>query len=376
MGAPQPPGHAAVKLSAWPAADRAAYEAACVAGSPFDEGGAAAQWRPATHKALTGAYSRWLGYLAEQGVDLAGTAPPDRITPERMADYVRFLVGRCASVTVSSYLGQLHMFARDVWPDGDWRWLCDLQARRQRLAEPSRNKAARIVPQEDLLQLGCGLMVEAAALELDAADARRANDQAIGFRDGLMIALLAMRPLRQLNFLGLQIGRQLRQAGAGWMIMIPAAESKTHAALKMAFPEVLVPGLEAYLDLYRPRLLDMRAGHDPARPWREPGRHLWIAATGMPMTAGALQKLLRRHTEAQFGHEVNCHLFRDCLATSITDEDPELVRIAADLLGHHSLQTTRKYYVAANQLGAMRRYQAAVLRRRKQARRGEAGVSG
>jgi integrase len=73
---------------------------------------------------------------------------------------------------------------------------------------------------------------------------------------------------------------------------------------------------------------------------------------------------------------VNCHLFRDCLATSITEDDPELVRIAADLLGHHSLQTTRKYYVAANQLRAMRRYQAAVLRRRKQARRGEAGVSG
>ena len=54
----------------WPVVDRAAYERACIQGSPFDEGGRAALWRPATHHALSGAYGRWLGYLLGQGVSL------------------------------------------------------------------------------------------------------------------------------------------------------------------------------------------------------------------------------------------------------------------------------------------------------------------
>ena len=36
-------------LASWPAADREAYAAACRRGDPFEEGGSAALWRPATH---------------------------------------------------------------------------------------------------------------------------------------------------------------------------------------------------------------------------------------------------------------------------------------------------------------------------------------
>ena len=375
MGAPQPPGHAAIKFAYWPRADRAAYERACIRGSPFEDGGNAARWRPATHKALTGAYARWLGYLSGQGVDLASTAPTDRLTSERMAGDVRFLANRCAPVTVSGYLGQLHMFAKDVWPERDWRWLCAVQARQQRLADPIRIKAARIVPQQDLLRLGCDLMVQAEGLEIEHESRAALDERAIRFRDGLMIALLALRPLRQLNFLSLQIGRHLLEGPEGWTIAIPASESKTHIALSMAFPAVLVPALATYLEVHRPRLLAMRAPRDPARPWREPGKHLWIAATGMPMTAGALQKVLRRHTRARFGHEVNCHLFRDCLATSLADDNPDAVRLAADLLGHRSFQTTQRHYIAANQKVALRRCQQTILDRRKAARRTESGAS-
>jgi site-specific recombinase XerC len=368
MASPRPPGHEAIKVVDWPAADRGAYERACVAGSPFDEGGAAAQWRPATHRALTGAYARWLGYLLGVGVDLAGVLPPDRVTPERISAYIRLLAARCAPVTVSSYLGQLHMFLRDVWPDRDWSWLCAMQARRARLAEPTRQKAARVVPQADLLRLGLDLMARAETLEV-ADDPALRGSQARLFRDGLMVATLALRPLRQRNFLARLIGRHLRQAPDGWSISVPASESKTHIALTMSFPELLVPALERYLEIYRPHLLAMRAPRDPDRPWREAGAHLWIAATGMPMTAGALQKLLRRHTRARFGHEVNCHLFRDCLATSLADDDPAFVRLAADLLGHRSFQTTQRHYIAAHQRKALRRCQATIMQHRAAANR-------
>lgn len=366
---PQPPGHDAVALDAWPAADRAALDRASAGGSPFGRTGRAARWRPATRHALVGAYSRWLGFLLGLGCRLEEEAPPDRITPERMESYARFLIARCAPVTVASYLGQLHMFARDLWPERDRRWLCDLQAQQQRMADPVRLKAARIVPQSDLLRLGCDLMAEADAMPLADDMPAGPHHPALVFRDGLMIALLAMRPLRQRNFLRLQLHRHLRQDETGWTLAIPGVETKTHQSLNLPFPQILVPSLERYLEVYRPLLLAMRGPRASHHPGRAAVADLWVSRCGTAMTEGALQKLLRRHTRARFGHEVNCHLFRDCMASSVADDDPEDVRIAADLLGHRSLQTTQRHYITANQRAALRRITDIIRERRRAARR-------
>ena len=230
-------------------------------------------------------YGRWLGYLMAQGVALEAVAPPDRITAASVDGYVRFLAKRCATVTVASYLGQLHMMVSAVWPDHDWRWLCAIQARRHRMAEPVRNKAARIVPQQDLLALGCELMVKARAMAMPNDMRAGPNHPAILHRDGLMIALLAMRPLRQSNLLGLQLHRQLRREGDGWVITLTDDETKAHDRLVMAVPVVLLPELERYLDLYRARLMDMTGPTDRANPVRPPGQFLWITRCGTPMTA-------------------------------------------------------------------------------------------
>lgn len=367
MASPRPLGHAALPISEWPGADRAAYARACTPGDPFDAAGPAARWRPRTHLALTGAYARWLGYLLSQACVLGEEAPPDRVTPDRIAGYARFLTQRCAPVTVSSYLGQLHMMLRDVWPERTWRWLCDLQARYQRFAEPSRNKAARIVPQQDLLLLGCDLMREATALAMPDNLKAGPGHPALIYRDGLLIALLAMRPLRQTNLLGLQLSTGLRRTGAGWTIQIPASESKTHVALNMAVPDILVAPLENYLATYRPRLLTMRGPSIPVHPSQRAGAHLWVTRCGTSMGTGALQKALERHTRRRFGHHVNVHLFRDCAATSMADDDPGFVRLAADLLGHRSFQTTETHYINGNQRRALQHCQNQVLLRRRAA---------
>ena len=368
MGSPRPPGHAALPLANWPAADRSAYERACVPGNPFDEGGQAARWRPATHRALTRAYARWLGYLLAQGINLDDQPPPNRVTPKWLGTYTRFLLERCACVTVSSYLGQLHMMLRDVWPEVDWQWVNDLQARYHRMAEPSRNKAARIVPQQELLRLGCELMRQAETLPLSANMTAGPMHPALLYRDGLLIALLAMRPLRQRNMLGLQIGHSLRRDGEGWEIRIPAQESKTHMALNMAFPTVLLPALETYLAIYRPLLLAMRGPIAPNNVAQPAGFHLWVTRCGTAMSAGSLQKALARHTKRRFGHHVNVHLFRDCAASSLAEDDPLHVELAAELLGHRSFQTTYNHYITATQRSALRRCQANIINRRKSAR--------
>ena len=51
---------------------------------------------------------------------------------------------------------------------------------------------------------------------------------------------------------------------------------------------------------------------------------------------------------------------------SVAIEDPEHVRIAATILGHHSLATTQQYYDQSRMLAAGRHYQSALAELRGQ----------
>ncbi len=98
------------------------------------------------------------------------------------------------------------------------------------------------------------------------------------------------------------------------------------------------------------------------------GNALWLSRWGAPLTARGARALVEQYTRERFGHHVNCHLFRDCAATSLAEDNPEHVRIAADLLGHRSFATTARYYIAAGQRRALRRVQGTILAHRRWAR--------
>ena len=128
-----------------------------------------------------------------------------------------------------------------------------------------------------------------------------------------------------------------------------------------------MPALERYLSHYRPWLLRCTGHRNGAYPFRQPGQRLWVSKTGSAMSEEAFYKGLRQRTTARFGHTVNPHLFRDCVATSIAIEDPEHVAIARNLLGHSTLQTSERHYTHTHSLEASRRYQGRVLALRRQA---------
>jgi integrase len=75
---------------------------------------------------------------------------------------------------------------------------------------------------------------------------------------------------------------------------------------------------------------------------------LWIGQGGRPIGPGGPQKLLQRHTRARFGYFVNAHLFRDAVASTITNQDPNHGRFAAQFLGHSTLRTTERNYITAD----------------------------
>src|SRR4051812_3494240 len=90
--------------------------------------------------------------------------------------------------------------------------------------------------------------------QAEAGDGATERERARRYRDGLMIALLAARPLRLQNFVDLTLGRHLVRRGAGWWLEVPGPETKTGEPIDLPFPDDLAPALEIYLARWRRRL--------------------------------------------------------------------------------------------------------------------------
>src|SRR4051812_15867971 len=75
---------------AWPAEDRARWNAANKAGAdPFDDCGPAAHLAEPTRRALVASYGRFLGYASATNPDLLSAPPDERVDREIIVEYVR-----------------------------------------------------------------------------------------------------------------------------------------------------------------------------------------------------------------------------------------------------------------------------------------------
>ena len=296
-----------------------------------------------------------------QGVDLDAEAPAARITEARMRGYVLFLQKGRASVTVATYLGILSMAALAMFPERDWRWLQAAQRQLKMRSTPSRKKADRLVAADELVQLGFDLMqrvepvLDAAKKKPDTSD-RVVVAAARDYRDGLLIAVQASRPLRVKNLLMTELGKHLILGPGQITLQFRASETKGKRALRTTWPEALRQPLQRYLAQVRPILIAAVAPGNVAHHSRLPGAMLWVGQGGGPLTAGGLQRILRRQTEPRFGHSVNAHLFRDAVASTVANQDPNNARLTAQLLGHATLRTTERNYIMADSGPALSRH--------------------
>jgi site-specific recombinase XerD len=174
---------------------------------------------------------------------------------------------------------------------------------------------------------------------------------AVFFRDGLIIALLALRPLRRRNLAALTIGSDLIRENEKWTIVLPPSATKTKVTLEYEWPEPLNDFLETYLAQHRPTLL-ARNGR-----WTAPVQdRLWVSSDGSPLTQIAIYDRIVARTRVAFGRSVNPHLFRDSAATTVAIYDPKHVLLAGPLLGHRSFTTTERTYIQAQTLEAHREF--------------------
>ena len=121
-------------------------------------------------------------------------------------------------------------------PQSDWGWIKNIYLKIKRTAPIVRQKRHRIQSSKLLCQLGVDLMNES-----EQRDGLSPLEQAQQYRDGLIIALLAIRPLRTKNFVALALGETLvERSGRLWISFGPEA-TKSRAPIEHPFPEPLLP---------------------------------------------------------------------------------------------------------------------------------------
>jgi integrase len=341
-------------LALWPAADQARWAEALRPGSMFNDGGELAGMRAVSQAKYAKGWGRWLSFVDQSDPAALDLPPALRCAKDRVKAYIGHLrsTGNAAGAIVNR-LQELAVVARIMDPGFDASFINRAISVLRSKATPARSKA-HVRPTNELVDLGFDLMAKAA----DRSDARHA----VRFRDGLIIAFLALHPLRRRNLADFHLGRNLIRMGKGFMVVFASDETKTGAWIEAPLAEVLIEPMEQYLRLWRPVLAGRRGR------WTAPaGQAVWVSSDGSPMTEEGLSGRIERHTARAFGKAMSPHRFRDAAATTLVIADPARVRVAAPLLGHRSLATTEKHYIQARGLEAQRSYLEVI----EEARRGQ-----
>jgi integrase len=318
----------------WPEDDRTRWETAFKAGvDRFDDRGPAAHLAEATRLNLMHAYSRFLAFLSAHDSSLLARTPAERLDRNIIESYVRWQPASCGSSTIASFLSNLQMTLRYICPGEDWSWVLTIAKRIAARAKPKPEKH-HLVTSEILYALGIDLMDRAIA-SANAAE-NMSMGTALDYRDGLMIALLALIPVRRRTLAALRIGKQLVQSGDLWALDIPAEDVKTKRPLDFSISAELSGRIDLYLTQFRCRIPGAGA-HD----------YFWASSKGGRLRDGNICDTIGRRTREALGFAVSPHRFRNAAATLWSIRDPANVRGAKDLLGHAAFDTTQTHYIKA-----------------------------
>ena len=240
------PERACLKPKDWPDEDRRQWQAACQPTDllAIDEGGARANHAIATNYKAEKGYGRWLTFLQIADPICLTEGPALRITPERVRRYLDSLtrLGN-STATIIARLRELGEVARIMGPDKSWSFINALESQIRARHKPARDKR-NLKLSDELLGLGLSLIERATAFS--------GGEAALLHRDGLMIALLALVPLRRRNFASLRLHRNVIAIDDVWVIMLDESETKTHAPLEILWPDELIAPLRTYLNVHRP----------------------------------------------------------------------------------------------------------------------------
>ena len=316
----------------WPADAQQRWEAVFEPGDLFDDANRGAHLAPSTREALRVSFAQYLRFISDHHDELLDCPPEAWINRQLIAEYVSLLRKTNQETSVATSLHHLRLALRLIYPDIDWSWLLTIT---KRIAATAPRKARKhgSMTSERLYLLGIELMDRAVA---DArGQCKISKMTAMVYRDGLLIALLALFIPRRRTVTAMRVGKQLIRAGELWALDIPPEDTKNEQALDFPISADMSRRIDTYLQEFRIRL-----------PGADSHNGLWASNKRRPMSDSAIYDAVRRRTKKAFGFGVNLHWFRHAAGCFWSIQDPVNVRGVKDLLGHASFEkTTEKHYV-------------------------------
>jgi integrase len=196
---------------------------------------------------------------------------------------------------------------------------------RKHRARP-RPKAHRIVDSDRLFSLGHALIRRGGESRNPSQLAR-----ARLVRDGLMIAILSVCPMRLKNFASLRLGKQIQRIDGLWWIMLTAAETKSRRPDERPLPTFLTEPIDRWVHFWRPLFPNS-------------GDAFWPSTAGGRMSYAFVSQTVTEVTKRELRVAVSPHLFRDCAVYTIANNAGDRMRMASALLQHTDPRVTEKHY--------------------------------
>jgi integrase len=344
-----PDNRRAMPFAQWPERDRLAWLAATAPGDDdlLAVDRPALHWRATSKELYVRSYGIWLAWLKAQDLLDPELAPGARVTRQRLTEYLKAqrALGVRAKTLVNTATSLRHMFEA-LAPEQDWTWMLPMIGKLKTAVVVAKNHSD-LPSIGELFELELHLM-RVAETKLEGSPKQRA----VMFRNGLMIALLAARPvMRRENLARIRIGQNLVREGSALFLQFSKDEMKGGRGRAAPLPAILTAPLERYVEVHRPVLLLGRPDIDPT---------LFISGMGRPIYPHAMSNVIGEVTEAVFGRRICAHEFRHAAGSSIAKEDPGHVGIVPSILGHADYRTSEGYYIFADEHAAFRRLDRAL----------------
>jgi integrase len=329
-----------LRIAEWPASDRLGWTEACRPGRRLERGGAASHLAPVSQADIARRYGLYLDFLQRNGRLDPSKGATTLVTPDNVNGFITELQARVRSVTVWNSVYKLRRAAQLIAPDTDFGWLAEIEKDIALVMVP-RSKADRLVLTERLVEAGLTLIREAEMF------GKTALARAVGVRNGLLIALLALHPIRIKNFAALTITDTLINIDGRWWLHIPSDDTKPRRVDARQAPEFITDVLNSYINKHR-AVLCRGAAEQLA---------LWISSTtGRRLTTKNLGTLISKITREAIGVDVSPHLFRTAGASTAAVYAGNRPHLASALLNHRDPCVTEEHYNRAMGLSAGEEY--------------------
>ncbi|MCW5749635.1 MAG: site-specific integrase [Alphaproteobacteria bacterium] len=333
-----------LKQSDWPAADQALWMRCRKTGGLFRDDGEFAHWSCGTERLHRQYYGQWLSFLKRTSPSHLDCGPAARITQEMVEKFHSESVQRLKPRSASGLLLSLFVVARAFDKTADYGWLQIAARRTYRASNPYKLKKPLPVTGDQVFAWSL-----ARIQDLDVNPRQDLVEQAMRYRQALMVGLLIACPVRSRAFVAMTLDTHVELKSGHASLHFSAKDMKDKKSRSIPVPEVLYRPLLKYIEVHREILLQGRCSNA-----------LWISARGNDLSQDSFTSGLHHLTKRHFGHGLRPHAFRHIAATYIAEKDPAHVGIIRDVLGHATLRTSELYYNRATSVSACNKLQALV----------------